>query len=61
MEPGMLAEDARCPPHLLVVGGGNSLDLDPVRLRQEAKRGARRRRRRDWRRDRVVAAVTCVF
>jgi hypothetical protein len=33
-------------PHLLVVGAGNSRDPSSVRLRQEAKRGARRRRRR---------------
>ncbi len=29
------------PPHLLVVGDGNSFDPGPARLRQEAKRGAR--------------------
>ena len=41
VEPGLLEEDARCPPHLLVVGDGNSRDPGPARLRQEAKRGAR--------------------
>ena len=49
------------PPHLLVVGAGNSLDPGPARLRQEAKRGARRRRLRDRRRDRAASAVTGVF
>ena len=34
-------------PHLLVVGVRNSLDLDSARRRQEAKRGARQRLRRD--------------
>ena len=29
------------PPHLLVVGAGNSPDPGLARLRQEAKRGAR--------------------
>ena len=29
------------PPHLLVVGAGNSRDPGPARLRPEAKRGAR--------------------
>jgi hypothetical protein len=47
--------------HLLVVGARNSLDPSPARLRQEAKRGARRRWRRDRWRDRVAAADTCVF
>ena len=47
---------------LLVVGAGNSRDPGPVRLRQEAKRGARRRRRqRDRRTDRAASAVACVF
>ena len=48
-------------PHLLVVGAGNSLDPGPTRLRQEAKRGARRRRLRDRRRDRAATAATDVF
>jgi len=29
------------PPHLLVVGAGNFLDLGPAWLKQYAKRGAR--------------------
>ena len=39
--PGLLAEDARCPPHLLVVGARNFRDPGPARLMQEAKRGTR--------------------
>jgi len=58
---GLLAKDAICPTHLVVVGARNSLDPGPVRLRQEAKRGARRRRRRDRWRDHAATAVTCVF
>ena len=46
------------PPHLLDVGGGNTLDPGPAQLRQEAKRGARQRRRRDRWRDRATTAVT---
>ena len=37
----------RPPPHVLVVAVGNSDDPRPARLRQDAKRGARRRLRRD--------------
>jgi hypothetical protein len=47
------------PPHLLVVGAGNSLDPGPVWLRQEAKWGAQwRRRRPDRGGDRAAAAAT---
>ena len=60
-EVAMSGETTGKLPHLLVVGAGNSLDPGPVRLRQEAKRGARRRRRHDRRRDRASAAVTSVF
>ena len=49
------------PPHLLAVGDGSALDPGLARLRQEAKRGARRRRRHDRRRDHAASAVTCVF
>ncbi len=46
-------------PHLLVVGVGNSLDPRPARRKQEAKRGARRRLRRD--REIVPKLATLVF
>jgi hypothetical protein len=49
------------PPHLLVVRARNSCDPGPVRLRQEAKRGGRWRRRRDRGRDRAAIAVACDF
>ena len=39
----------KMPPHLLVVGAGNSIDPGPARLRQEAKQRARRRLRYDRR------------
>ncbi len=48
-------------PHLLVLGARSSLDPRPMRLRQEAKRGARRRWRRDRWRNRDEATVTYVF
>ena len=35
------------PPHLLMVGAGNSIDPSPAGLRQEAKRWARRRLQHD--------------
>ena len=51
------------PPHLLVVRAGNSFDLGPVWLRQEAERGAQWRRLRpdrggDWA---AAAAITGVL
>ena len=61
-EPEELArswETTGCPPHLPVVGAGNSFDPGPVWLMQEAKRGAQwLRRRLDRGGDRAAAAAT---
>jgi len=61
-EPVIAARHVGSPPHLFVVGTGNSLDPGPARLRKEANQGARRRRwrRHRWR-DCTATAVSCVF
>ncbi len=48
-------------PQLLVVGAENSLDPGPIRLGQEVKWGALRRRRHDRWRNRDATAVKGVF